>query len=161
MKTLLTICLIGAVCLLDQISKGVALALLAPGQILPVFPGFNLTLSFNEGASFGMLSGVMAGRPLLMAAGTGALALIFAGMALRAKTLRERTGLALIVGGASGNIADRLRQGAVTDFIDLYWQDAHWPTFNAADIAICLGALLILTDALRPISSRESAVDRS
>ncbi|MFN3273573.1 MAG: signal peptidase II [Paracoccus sp. (in: a-proteobacteria)] len=161
MKAPLTIGLTGVVVLVDQITKAVALSRLSPGQILPVSPGFNLTLSFNEGASFGMMSGLMAGRPLLMAALTGALALMFAYMALRARTLRERIGLALIVGGALGNIVDRLRQGAVTDFLDLYWRDAHWPTFNAADIAISLGALLILTGTLRPTISRGPASDQS
>ena len=92
-----------------------------------------------------------------MAALTGGLALMFAIMAFRAESLRERTGLALIVGGALGNIIDRLRQGAVTDFLDLYWRNWHWPTFNGADIAITLGALLVFTVWLRPSKSKEPA----
>ena len=143
--------------LADQATKTVALLLLSPGEILSVVPGFNVTLGFNEGASFGMMSGAMAGRPLLMAALTGGLALMFAIMAFRAESLRERTGLALIVGGALGNIIDRLRQGAVTDFLDLYWRNWHWPTFNGADIAITLGALLVFTVWLRPSKSKEPA----
>ena len=150
-------CLFGAPVLADQATKTVALLLLSPGEILSVVPGFNVTLGFNEGASFGMMSGAMAGRPLLMAALTGGLALMFAIMAFRAESLRERTGLALIVGGALGNIIDRLRQGAVTDFLDLYWRNWHWPTFNGADIAITLGALLVFTVWLRPSKSKEPA----
>ena len=157
MKATPIILLIGATVLADQATKTVALLLLSPGEILPVVPGFNLTLGFNEGASFGMMSGAMAGRPLLMAAVTGGLALMFAIMAFRAESLRERTGLALIVGGALGNIIDRLRQGAVTDFLDLYWRNWHWPTFNGADIAITLGALLVFTVWLRPSKSKEPA----
>ena len=157
MKATPIILLIGATVLADQATKTVALLLLSPGEILPVVPGFNLTLGFNEGASFGMMSGAMAGRPLLMAALTGGLALMFAIMAFRAESLRERTGLALIVGGALGNIIDRLRQGAVTDFLDLYWRNWHWPTFNGADIAITLGALLVFTVWLRPSKSKEPA----
>ena len=157
MKATPIILLIGATMLADQATKTVALLLLSPGEILPVVPGFNLTLGFNEGASFGMMSGAMAGRPLLMAAVTGGLALMFAIMAFRAESLRERTGLALIVGGALGNIIDRLRQGAVTDFLDLYWRNWHWPTFNGADIAITLGALLVFTVWLRPSKSKEPA----
>ncbi len=157
MKATPIILLIGATVLADQATKTVALLLLSPGEILPVVPGFNVTLGFNEGASFGMMSGAMAGRPLLMAALTGGLALIFAIMAFRAESLRERTGLALIVGGALGNIIDRLRQGAVTDFLDLYWRNWHWPTFNGADIAITLGALLVFTVWLRPSKSKEPA----
>ena len=145
MKATPIILLIGATVLADQATKTVALLLLSPGEILSVVPGFNVTLGFNEGASFGMMSGAMAGRPLLMAALTGGLALMFAIMAFRAESLRERTGLALIVGGALGNI------------IDLYWRNWHWPTFNGADIAITLGALLVFTVWLRPSKSKEPA----
>ena len=70
--------LIVASVLVDQLTKAAALSLLSQRAAVPVVPGFNLTLGFNEGSSFGLLSGVMAGKPLLMAALTGALALIFA-----------------------------------------------------------------------------------
>ena len=119
------------------------------GNPVPVLPGFNLALGFNEGASFGLLGGVTAGKPILLAVLTGGLALIFAVMAFRARHPLERVGLALIVGCALGNIADRLRQGAVTDFLDLYWRNWHWPAFNIADIGITLGALCILLAALQ------------
>lgn len=140
---------IAATALADQATKWAALSLLSWGQSVPVLPGVALTLSFNEGASFGILSQTMAGRPRLMAALTGAIALIVAVMALRAEGRLERAGLVLIAGGALGNIVDRLRQGAVTDFLDLSWRGWHgltftWPTFNGADIAITLGALLVL-----------------
>ena len=161
MKTLLILAMIVATAAADQINKLAVLRSLSPGEVHAVSPGFNLTLGFNEGASFGMMSDFMAGRPLLMVALTGALAIIFAGMAFRADTRREGIGLALIVGGAVGNIIDRLRQGAVTDFLDVYWRDWHWPTFNGADIAISLGALLVLTAMLRPSRSKELSFDRT
>lgn len=146
---------------LDQATKLAALALLSPGASLPVLPGFNLTLGFNTGASFGLLGEAMAGRPLVMAALTGAVTLAIAVMAFRARAPLERAGLALIVGGALGNIVDRLRQGAVTDFLDLYWRNWHWPTFNFADIAITLGALCILLSALPSRRRRETLLDRN
>ena len=161
MKTLLILAMIVATAAADQITKLAVLRSLSPWEVHAVSPGFNLTLGFNEGASFGMMSDFMAGRPLLMVALTGALAIIFAGMAFRADTRREGIGLALIVGGAVGNIIDRLRQGAVTDFLDVYWRDWHWPTFNGADIAISLGALLVLTAMLRPSRSKELSFDRT
>ncbi|MGZ3215081.1 MULTISPECIES: signal peptidase II [Paracoccus] len=160
MKAALTIFGIAATVLADQATKAAAMSLISPGQILPVLPGFDLTLSFNEGASFGMMSNLMGGRPLLMAALTGALALIFSVMAFRTDNRLERTGLALIVGGALGNIIDRLRQGAVTDFLDLYWRDWHWPTFNGADIAITLGGLIIVI-ATFATGRKESLLDRN
>lgn len=151
--------LAGACVFVDQSSKAMALVWLAPGAPVAVLPGFNLTLGFNEGASFGMLSGVMSGQPLLMAALTGALTLVFAIMALRTKSPLESAGLAMIVGGATGNLIDRLRQGAVTDFLDLYWLDWHWPAFNGADIAITAGALCILCAAIPTRRQKETTVD--
>ena len=67
----------------------------------------------------------------------------------------------MVVGGALGNIIDRLRQGAVTDFLDFYWRDWHWPTFNVADICITLGAVLILVASLPLRRSKEPVLDQS
>jgi signal peptidase II len=155
------ICLIAATVVADQLTKAAALSALSQGIAVPVFPGFNLTLGFNEGASFGMMGGVMAGKPLVMAALTGALTLAFAVMAFRAQHPLERAGYGLVAGGALGNIIDRLRQGAVTDFLDFYWRDWHWPTFNVADIAITLGAVLILAASLPLRRSKEPVLDQS
>jgi len=161
MTKAMLISLIAAAVVADQLTKAAALSLLSQGTAVPVFPSFKLTLGFNEGASFGMMGGVMAGKPLLMAALTGALTLAFAVMAFRAQHALERAGFALVVGGALGNIIDRLRQGAVTDFLDFYWRDWHWPTFNVADIAITLGAVLILVASLPLRRRKEPVLDQS
>tara|TARA_R110002153_G_scaffold235220_3_gene388615 strand:+ start:506 stop:967 length:462 start_codon:yes stop_codon:yes gene_type:complete len=153
--------LIGATLLTDQLTKAAALSLLSPDEAVEVFPGLNLMLAFNEGASFGMFSDVMAGKPLLMAMLTGTLTLILALMSFRARHRFERAGFALIVGGALGNVIDRLRQGAVTDFLDLAWQDWRFPTFNGADIAITLGALCILFASFASHRREESGVGQS
>jgi signal peptidase II len=155
------ISLIATAVVVDQLTKAAALSLLSQGTAVPVLPSFNLTLGFNEGASFGMMGEVMAGKPLLMAVLTGALTLAFAVMAFRAQHALERAGFALVVGGALGNIIDRVRQGAVTDFLDLYWRDWHWPTFNVADIAITLGAVLILAASLPLRRRKEPLLDQS
>ena len=161
MTKVMLISLIAVAVVSDQLTKAAALSLLSQGTAVPVLPGFNLSLGFNTGASFGMMGGVMAGKPLLMAALTGALTLAFAVMAVRAQHALERAGFALVVGGALGNIIDRLRQGAVTDFLDLYWRDWHWPTFNVADIAITLGAVLILAASLPLRRRKEPLLDQS
>jgi signal peptidase II len=153
--------LIAAAVVADQLTKTAALSLLSQGTAVPVLPGFNLSLGFNTGASFGMMGGFMAGKPLLMAALTGALTIAFAVMAFRAQPALERAGFALVVGGALGNIIDRLRQGAVTDFLDFYWRDWHWPTFNVADIAITLGTVLILAASLPLRRRKEPVLDQS
>lgn len=145
--------------LADQITKVAVLSALSPGNPVAVLPGVDLTLGFNTGASFGLFGGMMAGKPLLMVAMTGAVTLAFAVLAFRARHRLERSGLALIIGGALGNIIDRLRQGKVTDFLDLYWRDWHWPAFNVADIAITLGAACILLSALPSRRRREAALD--
>lgn len=137
--------------LADQTSKAAALIWLQPGVPLPVFSGFSLTLGFNTGASFGLFSERMANAPLAMAAFTGILTAMFWLFVLKGKTAMERHGFALIVGGAIGNIIDRLRQGAVTDFLDFSWKTSHWPAFNLADVAITCGAALVLcATILRP-----------
>ncbi len=161
MTRTMLIFLIAVTMLADQLTKSAALSLLSQGTAVPVLPSFNLTLGFNEGASFGMMGGFMAGKPLLMAALTGALTLAFAVIAFRAQHALERAGFALVVGGALGNIIDRVRQGAVTDFLDLYWRDWHWPTFNVADIAITLGAVLILAASLPLRRRKEPVLDQS
>lgn len=132
------------VLLADQISKTAVLVWLQPGVPLSVLPGLSFTLGFNTGASFGLLSERMADAPLLMAALTSLLTAMFWVFARQGKTAAERHGLALIVGGAIGNIVDRLRQGAVTDFLDISWNVWHWPAFNLADAAITCGAGLVL-----------------
>ena len=161
MTRVMLISLIAAAVVADQLTKTAALSLLSQGTAVPVLPGLNLSLGFNTGASFGMMGGFMAGKPLLMAALTGALTIAFAVMAFRAQHALERAGFALVVGGALGNIIDRLRQGAVTDFLDLYWRDWHWPTFNGADIAITLGALCILAASLPSHRRKEPVLDRN
>jgi signal peptidase II len=135
--------------LVDQASKWAILTIvMQPPRIIPILPVFNLTLGFNTGVSFGMFSETLVNWP-------GTLSLvklaISAGLLLWAvlsPSLLERTGLAMIAGGALGNIYDRLQQGAVTDFLDFYWGNWHFPTFNMADVAISLGVALILFAAL-------------
>lgn len=154
-----TLALVALAC--DQFTKWVMVAVaMQPPRVIPVFPGFDLTPGFNDGSSFGMLSGVMAGSHLLTAAATGALTMIFAVMAFRARHTCARGGFALVVGGALGSITGRLRQGAVTDFLDLYWRGRHRHTFNVADIAITPGAICILAASLASRRHKEPVLDQ-
>jgi signal peptidase II len=130
----------GAVVAVDQLTKTWALSALAGGP-RHVLWTLQLNLSFNSGAAFGLGRGM---APLLLAAGVGVLLFL-------ARYSRHLTGtlptvaLALVVGGAAGNLVDRLVRGhggSVIDFIDFQW----WPIFNVADMAIVVGAsLLVLT----------------
>lgn len=141
----------------DQVTKQWALAALSPGQSVPVLPMFSLTLGYNEGASFGMLGGVMTGRPLLMVALTGAITAVLAWMAFRTRQRPEAAGWMLVVGGSLGNIIDRLRQGAVTDFLDFHWRGWHWPAFNLADVAIFCGVAVVLLLSLPRFAEKRDA----
>lgn len=136
------------VVMLDQVSKGLARASLTPGEIHEILPFANLRLGFNRGISFGLLPADEAWGVLALIVIT---ALICVGMAVwsvRAQAWQESVALALILGGALGNLIDRVRDGMVTDFIDLHAAGYHWPTFNGADIAITLGAVWLVVDSL-------------
>ena len=139
------------VLLADQVTKQAALHLLPEGQEVAVLPGFNLALTFNPGAAFGLL-GDAGGwqRWFLSALGLGVSAVIV--HLLRTTPRRRRrvaAGFALVLGGAIGNVADRFHLGMVVDFVDLHYGPYHWPAFNVADSAICVGVALLALYGLR------------
>ncbi len=135
---------------LDLCSKLLAQTLLSAAP-LAILPGLNLRLGYNPGAAWGFLAWAGGWQRWVLAG----LAL---GISLFLLTWLYRTGgkprslccgLALVSGGAIGNLYDRLTLGMVVDFIDIYWRHWHWPTFNLADAAITLGGILIAWDTLR------------
>ncbi len=144
----------------DQATKWVILEVLdLPGvgqiKLLALGPvGFDLTMVWNRGVTFGLLAGDSAWTQLAL----GALALAIAGFLIRWMSRAENraTALALgaVVGGAGGNVIDRLRFGAVVDFVDWHAWGWHWYVFNVADAAIVLGVATLVVDALfRPSGS--------
>ena len=136
--------------LLDQLSKWSALSNLQLGVPEPVLPFMNWLLLFNPGAAFSFLaqsSGWQ--RWFFTVLGLGASAYI---LWLLRKSLSDKMlcwALSLILGGALGNVLDRIMYGAVVDFIDLHYANWHWPAFNIADSTICIGAALIIWGELR------------
>lgn len=135
---------------LDQATKWLALERLAPYEAVPLVPGFNLTLMFNTGAAFSFLSNAGGwqrwGLSLLALVLSVALTLWLRRLT-RAEVL-SAAGLALVIGGAIGNLWDRLVYGYVVDFIDIYVADWHWPAFNIADSVITVGAALLVWEGL-------------
>ena len=115
---------------------------------------FNIVLGRNTGVSFGLLTG--AGAPpwalALFSVGVAVVLLVWFGRATSALVL---TGLGLIVGGALGNATDRVRHGAVTDFLDFHIAGWHWPAFNMADVGIVCGVFFLVLDALMVRQSDE------
>ena len=132
----------------DQASKWAILEhVMNPPRLIAVTPFFNLTLGFNSGVSFGMLSSNEAlGRWLLV----GLTLVIVAGLtvwAWRADSRIEAVAIGGIIGGAIGNVIDQVRQGAVTDFLDFHSLGWHWPAFNLADAVIFCSVVTLLLHA--------------
>lgn len=133
------------VVVIDQVSKYWALTSLAPYQPVPVMPMLSWTLAFNTGAAFSFLSG--AGdwhRWFFLIFSIIMCILLFIWMWRSAlKSRWQASSLAMIVGGAFSNVIDRFVHGHVIDFILVYYKNYHWPVFNIADSAICVGAVIL------------------
>jgi signal peptidase II len=115
-----------------------------------IFPGFNFTLIYNEGAAFSFLSNAGGWQRWAFTALSIVISIV---LIVWLKTLDRNkrvlaAGLAFILGGAIGNVIDRILYGHVIDFIDVYYKSHHWPAFNLADSAITLGACLLIFDML-------------
>lgn len=129
---------------LDQATKALVLREIPAGTVITVIPGlFDLVHYRNRGAAFGFLNSADIEWQfwLFLAATILAAAVIFL-MAKQTGKPGLLTGLGLILGGAVGNLIDRLRFHSVVDFLDFYWGAWHWPAFNVADMAICCGAFI-------------------
>jgi signal peptidase II len=146
--------LIAGIVVLDQATKYAVVQRLQLHESVVIIPGLlDFTHVRNTGAAFGLMNAVeFPGKPLVIAA-IALVALIV--MATYAAQLpREhrvaRAGLALVLGGAAGNLVDRIRQGYVVDYVDVYWEGWHFWAFNVADAAITVGVILIVLDLLWP-----------
>jgi signal peptidase II len=139
-----------AVVVLDQLTKWVVQHSLVHGQSIEILPFFNLVLVYNPGAAFSFLSSASGWqRELFIAIGVAASGLIVYLLRRHAADAWFCFALSLILGGAIGNLIDRVRLGAVIDFLDVHAAGYHWPAFNLADSAITCGAALLIWDSLR------------
>lgn len=138
------------VILLDQASKIAIERVFAFGQRQPIIAGFfDLTLLYNKGAAFSFLAGAGGWqREFFIAIGVGAALLMLWLIGRHATQRLFVLSLALILGGALGNVIDRIVHGHVIDFLLVYWKDWYWPAFNVADSAIVVGAGLLILDEL-------------
>jgi signal peptidase II len=136
------------VVVLDQATKALVLARLALYESVVVLPDFfNLTHVRNPGAAFGLFAGRAASfrTPFFLVATLVALVVILIALKRIGPGERwKRFALALVFGGALGNLVDRLRWGEVVDFLDVFWRTYHWPAFNVADSAITVGVGVLL-----------------
>ena len=139
---MLSVC--GLVVIADQAAKGAVVATLAPGEHVDVALGFDVARVTNRGIAFGLLSEGSA--ELVLAITAAALALVLAWFAFDPARPWMWLGVGLLTGGALGNLADRVREGGVTDFLD----PPLWPAFNLADVSITFGVVVIALAALAP-----------
>jgi len=139
-----------AVLVLDQASKWLALEKLVLHESVPLAPFLNLTLVYNKGAAFGFLSTASGWQNLffISVAFVATVVILYLLRRMGAKDRFMAVALMLILGGAIGNLIDRLLYGHVVDFIDVYYGTWHWPAFNVADSAITVGAVMIALDAI-------------
>ena len=142
----------GLIVVLDQAAKAAIRSALVQHESVDVIPGFfSLTRVHNFGAAFGLMN--TAEFPykdivLALVATVALVGLAFYGATLPPGQRLARIGLALIVGGAAGNLIDRISSGYVVDFVDVYWGDWHFWAFNVADSAITIGVSLMILDLL-------------
>jgi signal peptidase II len=148
----------GAVLLLDQISKWLVDREMQLFETIALVPSFQLTYLRNQGAAFSFLSNAGGWqRWFFIALALSASALILRWLnRLPREAGREACAWTLILGGAIGNLIDRIRFGYVIDFLDVYYRDWHWPAFNVADSAITIGVALLLLESLTQRTSRPS-----
>jgi signal peptidase II len=131
----------------DQITKAVVLARFAPGERLELTGFLNLVLVFNKGAAFSLLAQAPGWQTPVLVLIALAAAVILSALIVRNPCKRLLcSGLALVLGGALGNLVDRLRFGHVVDFIDLHAAGWHWPAFNVADSGITVGAAILILE---------------
>ncbi len=145
----LALAIAAATAVLDQASKWVVLALIVrPSGAIEVTGFFNLVLTFNTGVSFGLFGGDTAWKPWALSFVALAVSAALLYWLLRESGRYLAIAVGLIVGGAMGNVIDRLRLGAVTDFLDFHLGTWHWPAFNLADSAITVGVVILVFDGL-------------
>ena len=143
---------------LDQVVKWVVATNLPPGEVVAVTTWFNLVHVLNPGASFSFLANAGGWqRHALSAVGVGVSATLAALLWRGVRNRVETVAYVGMIGGALGNVVDRMRIGAVVDYLDLHWRDMHWPAFNMADIFVVgSAALLILASYLPGLAGRRA-----
>jgi len=143
------------VVLFDQLSKIAVTKILAYGQSIRITSFFNLVLAYNKGAAFSFLASE-SGWQRYFFTGISIFAVLFILFLLKRHAGQKLFcwALALILGGAVGNLIDRVLYGHVIDFLDFYVRGWHWPAFNVADSAITIGAVLFVIDELRRVGGK-------
>jgi signal peptidase II len=147
-KTLILLSLTPAILVVDQLTKLYVDRTMQLGHSIPVLDGlFSITYLRNKGAAFSFLADASWRLPFfILVSFIAVTAILVAFKKLRDDQQFAAFSLTLILSGAIGNLIDRLRLGEVIDFLDVYWRSHHWPAFNVADSAICVGVAMLALD---------------
>jgi len=160
LKYRLTLIISSTVLILDQITKALVHNLMPLYHSIEIVPNFvHLTYIRNTGAAFGFLAGSRSTLRMaffLLVSIVAIACIVYLLKNLRPNRNIPTVSLSLILGGAIGNLIDRLRMGEVIDFIDLHWHHLHWPAFNVADSAISIGVTLLFIQMIRKPSLTQS-----
>ena len=141
-----------AVIVLDQLTKAMIVAAFRLGDARTVTPFFDIVRAHNRGAAFSFLNDASGWqRWFFVGLGVAAAAFIVWMLSRHGGQRMFGWALALILGGALGNVIDRLIHGHVVDFLQVHWQQHYFPSFNVADSAITIGAMLLILDELRRV----------
>jgi len=151
------------IALVDQLTKIMVVRNFEVGEVREIIPGFfNLILVYNPGVAFGLFADTEWAYRQIFLLGTALIAVgivfYFFFVEYRSDSV-ARVSLAMIFGGAVGNIIDRLRFGEVVDFLDFYLGSSHWPAFNVADSAICIGVVILIFRV--PRQGRQKLADQA
>lgn len=143
--------------ILDLLTKKWANTSLLYGESVPILPGLNWTLVYNQGAAFSFLANHDGWQRWFFVAVSSIISIILFVWIRRTKASERllRVGLVMVLTGAIGNLIDRLMLGYVVDFIHLYYKDYHWPIFNIADIFVSLGVVFIILSSLLESRNRK------
>jgi signal peptidase II len=141
--------LAAAIIIVDQLSKHYLLALVMDGSVIEVTSFFNLVMVWNRGISFGMFAGDAAHTRWVLIFIAVTISLVLAALHYRKPTEFTAIPVGMIIGGAIGNVIDRIRFGAVADFFDFHIWGYHYPAFNIADSCIFLGVVLMFISSFK------------
>jgi len=136
--------------LLDQASKWYVLTdLMNPPRVIPITSFFSYVLAWNTGVSFSLFNSYGVTGTYVLIGLSSTISLVFFVWLLKARNYWLASGLGLIIGGAIGNLVDRVRFGAVVDFLHFYYNTFSWPAFNLADTFITIGVILIVIESFK------------
>ena len=162
MSVRLSAIVVALIVALDQYTKALVSGSWKLGESIPVIPNlFSLTYVRNRGGAFGLMADLPEAYRVAFFVVFAVVTVAILVMMLRttpASDLLQRFAITSVIGGAAGNLYDRIRYGEVVDFLDVYWRDWHWPAFNVADSFITIGVVLLVIGSMRAVQN-EGAPD--